>query len=412
MVFQFTKKQTRQGFINILGPDKFVRVAMITNDIGGGTGNHLLSMLKHWDKSFWQTVIFSTAPGWDRTVPDVPLQYLPPSRYFQIYPFAQLRYLLQLNNIIINTLPDIVHTYFFWSIIYGRLLKMAGRINILVENREDEGFNWGLHEYLLLRMTKNLPNKIICVSEAVKKVVQERERIEASRIAVINNGVDSNHVPSGLQTVTRQELGFHEENLVIGMVANYNRPVKGVGNFLEVVPAIVSAVPSARFIFVGGGNEEKALREKARMLRIEPYLIFVGYTKEIHRYYEIMDISVLNSFSEGLSLTLLESMGYGIPVVATRVGGNPELVVEGGTGYLVPVNDHGLLADRIVKLLLNPDLRRSMGEEGRRRIERKFRMRNVANQYLEVYKELLSNRVPHKYSRKEVIAKGGEPIRL
>jgi glycosyltransferase involved in cell wall biosynthesis len=394
MIVQSTKKKTRWGFINLLGVEKVVRVAMITNDIGGGTGNHLLSMLKHWDKHIWRTVIFSTAPGWDRIVPDVPIQYLPPSRYFRNYPVAQLRYLAQLKKIFLNMLPDIVHTYFFWSIIYGRLLKIAGRIKILVENREDEGFNWGRHEYLLLRMTKNLPDKIICVSEAVKKVVQERERMEASRIAVINNGVDVNDVPSGLQAVTRRELGFQEENLVIGMVANYNRSVKGVGNFLDVVPAIVSAVPSARFIFVGGGNEENALREKARMLGIEPYLVFVGYTKEIHRYYEIMDISVLNSFSEGLSLTLLESMGYGIPVVATRVGGNPELVVDGETGYLVPVNNHSLLAARIVKLLLDTDLRRSMGEEGRRRIERKFRMRNIADQYLEIYKGLLGSRAP------------------
>jgi glycosyltransferase involved in cell wall biosynthesis len=392
MVFQFTKRQTRQGFNNILHTEEAVRVAMITTDIGGGTGNHLLSMLKHWDKNIWQTIIYSTAPGWDRTVPDVPIQYLPPSRYFRYYPVAQFRYLAKLSKIILNTLPEIVHTYFFWSIIFGRLLKMAGRIKILVENREDEGFNWGWHEYLLLRRTKHLPDKIICVSEAVKKVVQERERMEETRIAVINNGVDSNNVPSGLQAVTRRELGFHDENLVIGMVANYNRPVKGVGNFLDVVPAIVSAVPSARFIFVGGGNEENALREKAKMLGIEPYLVFVGYTKEIHRYYEIMDISVLNSFSEGLSLTLLESMGYGISVVATRVGGNPELVVEGETGYLVPVNNHGLLADRIVKLLLHPELRRSMGEEGRKRIERKFQMRDVANRYLEIYKGLLAEK--------------------
>ena len=393
MVFRFTKMRTRQGFINTLGAEKSVRVAIITNDIGGGTGNHLLSMLKHWDKSFWNTVIFSTAPGWDRTVPDVLIQYLPPSRYFRHYPVAQFRYLAQLKKKFFSMRPDIVHTYFFWSIIYGRLLKMAGNINILVENREDEGFNWGFHEYLMLRLTKYLPDKIICVSEAVKKVVQEREGMEESRIAVINNGVDSNNVPSGLQTVTRQELGFHEENLVVGMVANYNRPVKGVGNFLEVVQTIVSAVPSARFIFVGGGNEENALREKVKSLGIEPYLVFVGYTKEIHRYYEIMDISVLNSFSEGLSLTLLESMGYGIPVVATSVGGNPELVVEGETGYLVPVNNHRLLADRIVKLLSNPELRRRMGEEGRRRVERKFRMTDVADRYLDIYKGLLAEQI-------------------
>jgi glycosyltransferase involved in cell wall biosynthesis len=402
----------RRRFINIRGIDKAVRIAIITNDIGGGTGNHLLAMLKHWDKNVWNTVILSTAPGWDRTPPDVPIQYLPPSKYLRHYPVAQFRYISQLGRVLNSMLPDIVHTYFFWAILYGRLLKMAGKIPILVENREDEGFNWGFHEYLLLRMTRKVPDKIICVSEAVKKVVQKRERIEDARISVINNGVDSSPVPSRMEAATRRELGLTEENLVIGMVANYNRPVKGVGNFLEVIPAIVSTVPSARFLFVGGGSEENALREKARSLGIEPYLVFVGYTKEIHRYYEIMDISVLNSFSEGLSLTLLESMMYGIPVVATRVGGNPELVAEGESGYLVPVNNHGLLTDRIVELLSNPDLRRRLGEAGRLRIERNFQMRDVAIRYLEIYEGLLSERAPQKHSRKEDISRKGEPIRL
>ena len=370
----------------------FVKIAIFTNDIGGGTGNHLLSMLKHWDKSYWQTIIFSTAPGWDRVVPDVPIQYLPLSRYFRFYPVAQLRYLSLLNDEMNNRRPDIIHTYFFWSIIYGRLLKLAGKINILVENREDEGFNWGLHEYIWLRKTKYIPDKVICVSEAVKKVVLERERIEESRIAVINNGVDMDHVPSGMQLVTRQELGFNEGNIVLGMVANYNRPVKGVSNFLDAIPSIILAVPSARFLFIGGGNEENALRDKTKMLGIEPYVVFAGYTKEINRYYEIMDISVLTSFSEGLSLTLLESMSYGIPVVATNVGGNPEVVEEGQTGYLVPVNNNGILVDRIVKLLQNQELRRSMGKEGRLRSKRNFQMPDVANRYLDVYKGLMAEK--------------------
>ena len=105
-----------------------------------------------------------------------------------------------------------------------------------------------------------------------------------------------------------------------------------------------------------------------------------------------MDISVLTSFSEGLSLTLLESMGYGIPIVATRVGGNPELVVEGETGYLVPVKDNRTLVDRIVTLLQDKELRRRMGKEGRLRAEQKFRMRDVASRYLDIYKGLLAEK--------------------
>jgi glycosyltransferase involved in cell wall biosynthesis len=369
-----------------------VKIAILTNDLGGGTGNHLLSMLKHWDKTQWHAVIFSSAPARDRVVPDVPVEYLPPSRAFRFYPAAQIRSLSLLHRAMRDFRPDVVHAFFFWPIIYGRLLKRAGVLKTLVENREDQGFDWGRHEYVLLRNTRNIPDRIICVSEAVRQVVLDREGIRASRVHVVNNGVDPRQEPSGKQSETKRELGLEEGNLVVGMVANYNRPVKGVARFLDAIPAIVAAVPSARFLFVGGGNEEQSLRDKAKYLAIEPYLVFAGYRKDIHRYYEIMDISVLTSLSEGLSLTLLESMGYGIPIVATRVGGNPEVVVEGETGYLVPVGDTSALADRIVRLLKIPELRRRMGEEGRSRGERKFRMGNVADRYLEIYNELLMDR--------------------
>ena len=131
------------------------------------------------------------------------------------------------------------------------------------------------------------------------------------------------------------------------------------------------------------------LKEKIKALGIEQFVIFVGYQEDIQRYYEAMDLSVLASLSEGFSITLLESMSYGLPVVATRVGGNPELVDDGRTGYLVPPKDDRALADRIVRLLRNRELRLQMGEEGRRRVESRFQMQNVANQYLEVYRSVL-----------------------
>jgi glycosyltransferase involved in cell wall biosynthesis len=370
-------------------PDRNVKIAILTNDLGGGTGNHLLTMMKHWDKSRWQAEIFSSAPVRDRVVPDVPVEYIPPSKMFGVYPLAQILYLAHLRKIIRKRRPDILHTFFFWSIIYGRLLKLAGTVKTIVENREDQGFNWGTHEYLWLRGTSRLPDKIICVSEAVRRVVMEREGVDESRLTVVNNGVDPDNVPSGMEETTRRELGFSNDHLVVGMVANYNRPVKAVTNFLDAIPAVVSAVPSARFLIVGGGDEGSSLREKAQRIGIQPYLVFAGFKKDINRYYEIMDISVLTSLSEGLSLTLLESMSFGIPVVATRVGGNPEVVDEGRTGYLVPVQDARILADRIIKLLQDGDLRKNMGGEARRSIERKFRMRDVASRYLEIYNELI-----------------------
>jgi glycosyltransferase involved in cell wall biosynthesis len=365
-----------------------VKVAILTDVLGGGTGTHILSMVRHWDPGRWEASIFTTSRYRDRIVPSVPVRYLPPPEHFRFYPAAQLQMLFRMKKIVEEYGPDVLHTYFFWSILYGRILKMTGKVKALVENREDEGFNWGRHEYFWLRATNRLPDRIICVSEAVKRVVVERELVEPSRVVVVHNGIEIHDGASVDREATRRKLGFGADHLVIGMVANYNRPIKGVGNFLEAIPPIVEAMPSARFLFVGGGEEGNSLRDKARSLGIDPYVVFAGFQKDIRSCYEIMDLSVLASFSEGLSMTLLESMAYGIPVVAPRAGGNPEVVQDGVNGYLVPIRDKQALVDRIIELLRNREQREKMGREGRSIAEGMFRMSTAAQRYLEIYERI------------------------
>ena len=366
-----------------------VEVLFLTDDLGGGTGNHLLSMLKHLDKDTWRIKIISKRPAEVHVAPDVPIEMMPIPRRFNRFPFTQLKALNDLRGNLGKNPPDLVHAYFFWPILYGRLLKRIGKIKALIENREDMGFSWGRDEYAWLRATRTIPDKVVCVSEAVRKVVLEREKLDERRVIVIRNGVDPPKQSSENNSV-RQELGLNEEHLVVGMVANYNRPVKGATYLLDAIPAIVSQVPSARFLFLGGGDEERPLlQEKTKVLGIEQFVTFTGYREDIHRYYETMDLSVLTSLSEGLSITLLESMNHGLPVVATQVGGNPEVVDDEKTGYLVPPKDDRALADRIVQLLQDQELRSRMGEEGHRRVESHFRIQNVANRYMELYKSIL-----------------------
>lgn len=361
------------------------RIVFLTDDLGGGTGNHLLSMMKYWDKSRWQVEILSRVPITSRISPDVPVRYVPSDGRINRYPIAQIRALGRIRKEVSERSPDILHSYFFWPILFGRLLKREGIFRTLIENREDQGFNWGVHEYSWLRMTRGQPDRIICVSDAVKQVVMERERIGEDRIVVIRNGVDPFPDAGKETSETREELGLKGHHLVVGMVANFNRSVKGVSLFLDAVPQIVQAVPDARFLLLGRGKEENALRDKVRSMGIDPYVLFAGFRRDIHRYYDIMDVSALTSFSEGLSITLLESMRCGIPVVATRVGGNPEVVVDGVTGYLVPSGDVSSFASRTTELLLDRGLRSRMGEEARRRVGRHFLLQDVASRYLEIY---------------------------
>jgi glycosyltransferase involved in cell wall biosynthesis len=377
-----------KGQACLMAPDRPIDVAFLTDDLGGGTGNHLLSMIRHWDKEAWRARIVSKKPANDRVAPDVPVELLPAPKRLKRYPVTQVAALAGLFTAFDGRPPDMVHAYFFWPVIYGRLLKLFGRIERLVENREDMGFNWGRHEYALLRLTSSLPDRVVCVCDAVRRVVLEREGLDEERVVVIRNGIDPAAEAAGRDEAVRAELGLREDDLVVGMVANYNRPVKGVGYLLEAIPRIVASVPQARFLLVGGGDQ-RALREKARAMNAEPYVVLAGYRKDVERLYGAMDISVLTSLSEGLSLTVLESMAHGLPVVATDVGGNPEAIEEGLTGFLVTPRDVFSFADRIVRLLLDGNLRVRMGQEGRRRIERRFRMGDVANRYLDVYRDVI-----------------------
>jgi glycosyltransferase involved in cell wall biosynthesis len=258
-----------------------------------------------------------------------------------------------------------------------------------VENREDQGFNWGAHEYAWLRATRAAPDRVVCVSEAVLGVVRERERIPDERLVVIRNGVPEPK-PAPPRDRARAELGLDERDLVVGMVANFDRAAKGVDLFLEAIPGIVARVPEARFLLVGRGRNEEDVRRKAVDLELGDRLLFAGFRRDIETAYAAMDLSVLTSLTEGLSITLLESMDHGLPVVVTDVGGNPEVVVHGETGILVPPGDAASFVEAVVGLLLDPEMRRRMGAAARRRVDAEFRIARTAERYAALYEEVLA----------------------
>ncbi len=367
------------------------RILFLTSDLGGGTGDHLLSMIRYWDETQWQPEIISERPVTSRLIPDVPVDIIPAGGWLDRYPVAQFRRLSHIGSQVKKRDPAVVHCYFYWSIMCGRVLKKLGKIRFLVENREDEGYGWSKRDYALLASIRSWPDRVICVSEAVRQVVLERERLDPSRTLVVHNGVEPSSNNKFDRSEARLELGFQSDKLLVGMVSNLNRSIKGVSYFLDAIPHILKSVPSARFVIFGRGKEEPALREQARSLQIEECLVFAGFRSDIERFYTAMDLSVLTSLSEGLSISLLESMNHGVPVVVTRVGGNAEVVVDGETGYLVPPRDTAGFVDRVVKLLRDPNLRAQMGDAGRRRIEGRFHMKRTAERYLRVYEDLLAS---------------------
>jgi glycosyltransferase involved in cell wall biosynthesis len=264
-------------------------------------------------------------------------------------------------------------------------------VRVLVENREDEGFDWGRFEYFLLKITRKIPDRIICVSEGVRKVVSTKEKIHPSGLTVIHNGIDLNrNMNTGKDPSLMEELSIPPGSKVVGMVGNLNRPVKGGRYFIDAVPLILKKVPVTHFIIVGGGDEIPALVERTEASGVSHAVHFVGFREDVERYYGIMDISVLTSISEGLSITLLESMSHGLPVVVTEVGGNSEVVVDGVTGYLVPPGDVPSFAEKVSYLLQSADTRESMGMMARERIAKNFQIEVTSSRYEGMYRSVLS----------------------
>ena len=388
------------------GPEKHLpSVAYLVSDLGGGTGHHLFSVLRARPKGAWTARILSEAGSTARVDCPVPLEVLPATRFTR-YPIPQVERYRLLRRRLEDDRPDIVHTYFFWSIIYGRLLKARGAAARLVENREDLGFNWGRHEYALLRLTRNIPDRIICVSEAVRERVLEKERLDPSRVVTIRNGIAPPSSPDyEARGAIRAELGIPEASPLVGMVANFNRPVKGAAYFVDALSLVARAIPDVRFLLIGLGQNQAELQQRAEAAGVGDRLVFTGFRSDIDRFYEAMDISALTSLSEGLSITLLESMRHGVPAVATNVGGNPEVVRHGETGFLVPPRDPESFAAEVVRLLRDPDLRQRFSRRAREVVREFFFLPDVAGAYGDLYAGL-SNPGSRQASR----APGRPPI--
>ena len=226
---------------------------------------------------------------------------------------------------------------------------------------------------------------MVAVSQDLKRFVCEKIGVAEKRVEVIYNGV------AQAQTVTdeeaqkcKAELGISGCYPVLGGVGSLY-PVKGHRFLLEAMPEILRRWPKARLLVIGQGELEVALKEQVEELAIGAHIHFLGMRQDVPRLLSVLDAFVLPSLSEGLSLALLEAMASGKPVVATRVGGNPELIDHGRTGFLVQPEDARGLAASLVKLLSNPGMMQQFGRQGAERVRQHFSMEQMADRYRDLY---------------------------
>jgi glycosyltransferase involved in cell wall biosynthesis len=226
---------------------------------------------------------------------------------------------------------------------------------------------------------------MVAVSEDVRRFVMEAAGVSGRRLRVVHNGIGSfSAVSPDALASARASLGILDGAPVLTVVGSLY-PVKGHRHLLDAMPQILSTCPSTVVLVAGRGDCEAALRAQAGSLGIESRVRFLGLRSDIPVLLALGDVFVQPSLSEGLSIAILEAMAAARPVVTTRVGGNPELVVDGETGLLVEPAHPRALADAVLQVLTNPTEARRLGQRGRERVQSRFTIDAMVRAYEAIY---------------------------
>jgi L-malate glycosyltransferase len=211
----------------------------------------------------------------------------------------------------------------------------------------------------------------------------------AQRVIHIHNGIDLDHVKvTKPSSALRHELHLDAQDFVMGTMGRLV-PVKGLETFLKAARIIRGRKDNVKFVIVGDGPLNKALQALARSYAIKPDVLFLGHRDDSYDVLAMMDVLVLPSLSEGIPMVLLEAMALARPVVASRVGGIPEVIEDRVTGWLIGSGREGELADACMALMDDYDLAQRFGQAGRQRVWERFSARSMADKVAGVYRGLL-----------------------
>jgi glycosyltransferase involved in cell wall biosynthesis len=271
--------------------------------------------------------------------------------------------------------PEILHTWMFHANIIGRLIGRMAGVPIIITSERTMGQE-GIFRRWLNRYTAGMSDRIICVSNSVASFAKGTIKLPASKLVVIPNGVQLERFENlPAKSEARAKYKLEGSVPIIGAIGR-PRPVKGYPVLIDAFSQLTWKHPSALLLFVGNGPESLKLIEQVNRLGISHRVIFFDDQPDITGLLPALDIVAIPSLHEGMPNVAIEAMAARLPIVATSVGGTPEVVINRETGFLVRPHDPEALANALSSLLEQPELRQRMGRAGR---ERAFQLFNIQN---------------------------------
>jgi glycosyltransferase involved in cell wall biosynthesis len=260
---------------------------------------------------------------------------------------------LQIRRIIKKHHPDMIHTHGYKTNLLGFFISKLFKIPIVTTVHGLHSGKFRPFVWLSLKLLRHF-DRIIAVSDQIRKELKAFKVPSIKMITIRNVPPVKIKGNSANLNSFREEIGIPSNAKLIGFVGRLE-PVKGCIQFIRIVPEVIRNIPDSYFVVVGDGPERVALESLAKTLNVENRVYFCGFRDDPMNVFQSLDLYVIPSFNEGVPLAMLEAMSNEVPVVATSVGGIPEVIKDRVNGILVPTNNPKALAESILESFNNPN---------------------------------------------------------
>jgi glycosyltransferase involved in cell wall biosynthesis len=295
----------------------------------------------------------------------------------------------RLNRLIRDNGYDVVHCHQYSPYLYGVLAAIFTRAKVVFTEHGRFYPDFSTWKRRLINPVLQLfTYRIVAISEATKQALISYENFSRHRIIVVYNGIVDSSVREIDIASIKSEWSIPEGNFVLGTISRL-QPIKNQKLMLDAFKRINEKIGHCSLLIVGDGPEKKALERRCNELGLGNSVVFTGFQSNPYQFHALIDLFLLTSFSEGTSMTLLEAMSFSKPCVVTDVGGNPEVVIDGETGFVVQgVTENGVeerLTDACLKVMQDEQKRSQFAIAARSVFERKFTVRAMLNSYEKMY---------------------------
>jgi glycosyltransferase involved in cell wall biosynthesis len=292
----------------------------------------------------------------------------------------------RLARIIRDLRPEVVHAHDPHAVAMAALARSVGRPEPAPRLVASRRVDFRIRQNAFSRWKYRQVDAFICASECIRQMLIA-DGVEPERAVTVHEGVDIEHVDAAPPADVHAAFWLPHGAPIVGNIAALV-PHKGQRYLVEAAGLVVRRMPDVRFLILGEGELRGPLEQAVRRQQLERHVIFAGFRPDAISLLKGFDLFVMSSVTEGLGTSLLDAMAAWRPVVATRTGGIPEVVVDGETGLLVPPRDPRALAEAIIRLLGDEALRHTFGRAGRQRVERHFSAERMVAATLAVYESL------------------------